>query len=64
MMDNGEGDNFLEELEFDLKHLRDTRPDLAPENLDADALVDVDRELATNEYQPLSVNEMVNKYLS
>ena len=37
---------------------------MAPENLDAYALVDFDREVATNESQPLSVNEIVNEYLS
>ena len=37
---------------------------MAPENLDADSLVDFDREVATNESQPLSVNEIVNEYLS
>ena len=61
---DGEDDNAVEELEFDLNQLRETRPDLAPENLDADALVDFDREVATNESQPLSVNEIVNEYLS
>ena len=40
---DGEDDNAVEELEFDLNQLRETRPDLAPENLDADALVDFDR---------------------
>ena len=39
------------------------RPDLAPENLDADELVDFHREVATNESRPLSVNEIVNEYL-
>ena len=47
-----------------MKQLRDTRPDLAPENLDADALVAFDRELVTNESQRWSFNEIVNEYLS
>ena len=35
----------------------------APENLDADGLVDFDREVANNESRPLSADEIVNKYL-
>ena len=38
-MDDGEHDSAVEELEFDLNQLHETRPDLAPENLDADGLV-------------------------
>ena len=40
-----------------------TRSDLASENLDADGLVDFDRDVATNEFWPLSVDETVKEYL-
>ena len=56
-------DSAVEELEFDLNQLREARPDLAPENLDRDGLVDSYREVATNESRPLSVDEIVNEYL-
>ena len=39
--DDGEDDSALYELEFDLNQLRKVRPDLAPENLDVDGLVDL-----------------------
>ena len=43
MVDDGENDSAVDELEFDLNQLREARPDLAPENLDADEVVDFDR---------------------
>ena len=46
MVDDGEDDSAADELEFDLNQLRKARPDLAPESLDADGLVDFDREVA------------------
>ena len=60
----GEDDSAVDELEFDLNQLRKARPDLAPENLNADGLFDFDRDVATNESRPLSVDEIVNEYLS
>ena len=63
MVDDGEDDSSVEELEVDLNQFREARPDLAPENLDADGLVDFDRAVATDESRPLSVDEIVNKYL-
>ena len=51
-------DSAVEELEFDLNQLREARPDLAPEYLGADGLVDFDREVATHESRPLSVDEI------
>ena len=36
IMDDGEDDSAVEELEFDLNHFCEARPDLAPENLDPD----------------------------
>ena len=40
---DGEDDSAADELEFDLNQLCEARPDLAPENLDADGVVDFDR---------------------
>ena len=62
MVDDGKGDSAADELEFDLNQLGEARPDLAPENLDADGLVDFDRCVATNKSRPLSVDEIVNEY--
>ena len=64
IMDNDMDDSAVEELKFDLNQLRNTRPDLAPKNLDADGLVDFDRDVATKESRPLSVDEIVKDYLS
>ena len=63
MVDDGEDVSVVDELEFDLNQLREARPDLAPENLDADGLVDFDKEVATNESRPFSVDETVKEYL-
>ena len=63
MVDDGEDGSAVDELEFDLNQLREARPDLAPENLDADGLNDFDREVANNKSRPLPVNEIVNEYL-
>ena len=60
MVDDGEDNGAVGELEFDLKQLRKARSDLAPENLDADGLVDFDRAVATNESRPLSIDKIVN----
>ena len=62
MVDDGKGDSAADELEFDLNQLGEARPDLAPETLDADGLVDFDRCVATNKSRPLSVDEIVNEY--
>ena len=43
MVDDGEDDSAVDKLEFDLNQLREARPGLAPESLDADGLVDFDR---------------------
>ena len=63
MVDNGEDDSAVDQSEFDLNQLCEARPGLAPENLDADGLVDFDREVATNESRHLPVNDTINKYL-
>ena len=63
MVDDGEEGSARDELEFDLNQIRKARPDLAPENLDADGLVDFDKDVAINESRPLSVDEIVNEYL-
>ena len=59
MVDNGEDESAVDELEYDLNRLHEARPDLAPENLDVDGLVDFDREVATNESRPLSFGEIL-----
>ena len=64
MVDDGEDHNAVDELEFELNQLREARPDFAPDNLHADGLVDFDRDAATNKSRPLSVDEIVNKYLA
>ena len=43
MVDDGEDISVADELEFDLNQFCKTRPNLAPENLDVDGLVDFDR---------------------
>ena len=53
MVDDGEDNNAVVKLEFDL----------APETRDVDGFLDFDREVATNESRPLSVDEIVNEYL-
>ena len=63
MVDDGEDDSAVDELEFDLNQLCKARPDLAPENLDADGLIHFHREVVTNKSRPLSVDEIVNEYL-
>ena len=52
MADDGEDDNAVDELAFDLNQLCEVRPDIAP-----------DREVVTNESQPLPVDEIVTEYL-
>ena len=54
-------DSAVDKLECDLNQLCEARPDLAPENLDADGLVDFTRKLATYESLPLSVDGIVTK---
>ena len=49
MVDDGLGDSAVDELEFDLNHLREARPDLAPENLiQTGSLILIDRYRPTN----------------
>ena len=63
MVDDGEDDSAVDELQFDQNQLHKARPGLAPENLDANELIDFDREVVTNESRPLSVDEIVKEYL-
>ena len=63
MVDDGDDDSAVDKLECDLNQLCEARPDLAPENLDADGLVDFDKEVVTNESRPFSVDETVKEYL-
>ena len=62
MVDDSEDDSAVDELEFDPNQLREARPDLGPENLHADGLANFDREVATNKFRPLSVDEIVKEY--
>ena len=43
MVDDGEDGSVADELEFYLNQICEARPDLAPENLDTDGLIDFDR---------------------
>ena len=61
MVDDGDDDSAVDKLECDLNQLCKASPDLAPENLDADGLVDFDREVATNKSLPLPVDGIVTK---
>ena len=49
MVHDCEDESAVDKLEFDLNQFSEARPDLAPENLDAEGLVNFDREVATNE---------------
>ena len=53
-------DSAVDKSECDPNQLCQARPELAPENLDADGLIAFDREVATNKSRPLSVDEIVN----
>ena len=53
----------LQASQSDLNQRCKARPGLAPENIDGDGLVHFDREVATNESRPLSIDEIVNEYL-
>lgn len=59
---DGEENEAIDELQFDLDQLRKVRPDMAPEDLDADSLVDFDIQVTSNESRPLSVAEIVSDY--
>ena len=48
MVEDGEDNSAVDELEFDLNQFGRDIPDLAPENVDADGLVDFDRDVARN----------------
>ena len=63
MVDDGDDDSAVDKLECDLNWLCEARPNLTPENLDADGLVDSDREVATNEPRPLPLDEIVSENL-
>ena len=63
MVDDGEDDSAVGELEFDLNQLRKAKLLLAHENPHEDGLVSFHREVATNKSRPFSVDEIVNEYL-
>ena len=47
-------DGLLVGLEFDLNQLCEVNPELAPANLSANELADIDADIATNNSQPLT----------
>ena len=47
------------ELEFDLNHLCEVSPELALANLNTSELIDIDVDIATNNSQSLTVEEIV-----
>ena len=63
IVEDGDDDSAVGKLECDLNQHCEARPDLAPENPDADGLVDFDREVTTSEPRPLSVTKIVNENL-
>ena len=53
-------DDPIGDLEFDFNQLRQVNPELNFVNLDANDLVDIDADIASNNSQPLTVEEIVN----
>ena len=53
-------DDPIDELEFDLNQLREVNPELASACLNSNELVEIDADIATNNSQPLTVEEIVN----
>ena len=51
---DGEENEAIDELQFDLDQLCKVRPDMAPEDLDADSLVDFDIQVTSSESRPLA----------
>ena len=55
-------DDSIADLEFNLDQLRQINPELAPDELDAAGLVDIDACIATNQSQAVTVEEMVSDF--
>ena len=53
-------DDPIGELDFDLNKLRKVNPELAPANLNTNEFLDIDTDIATNNSQPLTVEEIAN----
>ena len=53
-------DDPIGDLEFDFNQLRYVNPELNFANFDANDLVDIDADIASNNSQPLTVEEIVN----
>ena len=51
------GDHAIGGLEFDLNQLHEVNPELAPDDLHSDGLIDIGADLATNNAQPSTVEE-------
>ena len=55
-------DDSIADLEFNLDQLRQINPELAPDELDAAGLIDIDACIATNQSQALTVEEIVSDF--
>ena len=55
--DIAKGDHAIGELECDLNQLHEVNPELAPDDLHSDGLMDIGADLATNNAQPSTVEE-------
>ena len=53
-------DDPIGELKFDLKQLLEINPELPHANLNANEFVDIDADIATNNSEPPTVEEIVN----
>ena len=53
-------DDPIGELDFDLNKLRKVNPELVPANLNTNEFLDIDTDIATNNSQPLTVEEIAN----
>ena len=62
--DDGDNDDALGELKFNLNQPRKVSPDLTPEDLYADELIDFYAEVATNQSRPLSVKALFLNFLN
>ena len=51
------GDHAIGGLEFDLNQLHEVNPELAPDDLHSDGLIDIGADLSTNNAQPSTVEE-------
>ena len=62
--DDGDNDDALGELKINLNQPREVSPDLTPEDLYADELIDFYAEVATNQSRPLSDKTVFLNFLN